>query len=500
MVDAFGMGPLTVPFVLNMLQRSSRAQTAAVYWNPMPTFDISQVTAAITSGNIDSLKGEVENEWLECKGQPYPVHAEHGKRELSKDVSSLANRSGGLILIGLRTEKSATHFGDEIVETRPLDRSLVDPDQYLKVLREWIFPDLEGIQVTWHKSDAAKGIFVIEIPPQPDEKKPFLIFRTVDLKKNVEILFGYAQRKKENSEPMTIEQIHSLLRMGMGYERIMHQRFAAIESLLEIILSGQAQIQPAPLTVAKSESAAPTLDDLLPVALQEARRAAGIRDTKFMFLIAAPQPFVEIEGIFGTEKTGIRHLLENPPSLRLGGWDLETGTSSQIIKGKLVRTLIHERKVLELYKNGVALFSARADQEFLCWGSEDGRINPVALIETVLNFLHFYRDVIPYMKPQPDYLLITLGIANLQTAPLNHLLPHGIKSLAFVVNTRGANAPENGFETQVRVQIPEFLPQKAAYDLVKEVYLWFGYEESKVPYVKRHDNTAIIDETQIQSL
>src|SRR5258708_14334499 len=151
----------------------------------MPEFDIAKVRSLIGARDFEPMKGQVESDWLECKGQPYQIQTEHGKRELAKDVSSLANRTGGLVLIGMRTVKSTVHFGDEIAEVRAVDQSLIDSSQYRSVIREWIFPEPDGITMVWHQVvNSAKGVFVIEVPPQPDEKKPFLICRTVDDKKN----------------------------------------------------------------------------------------------------------------------------------------------------------------------------------------------------------------------------------------------------------------------------------------------------------------------------
>ncbi len=73
----------------------------------------------------EQLIGAVENECFDCKSQPYRLtegekaKREQAKRELAKDVSGFANKNGGYIFIGFRTERSATRFGDEVKEIRP---------------------------------------------------------------------------------------------------------------------------------------------------------------------------------------------------------------------------------------------------------------------------------------------------------------------------------------------------------------------------------------------
>ena len=232
--------------------------------------------------------------------------------------------------------EDAAHFGDEIIEIRALDRSLIDPGQYSNVIKQWIFPEPDGVSISSHEAaKSGRGVFVIEVPAQLEEKKPFLICKTVDEKKNVEILFGYVERKKDNSQPVSIEQLHSLVRLGLGYERLVDRRFAGIESQLDSVLTAQARIQSPDHGGTQATAGSYNVDYLLKETLLEARRAAGIQDTKFIFLCAAPELAVEVEGIFGSQLKGVRWLIEHPPALREGGWDIGTGSSFPNCKGKI---------------------------------------------------------------------------------------------------------------------------------------------------------------------
>lgn len=75
--------------------------------------DPDHVRFILKSGHFNELIGTVEDEHLECKAAPYQLQSEHQKQELAKDVAGLANAGGGIILIGVRTERDPTHFGDE---------------------------------------------------------------------------------------------------------------------------------------------------------------------------------------------------------------------------------------------------------------------------------------------------------------------------------------------------------------------------------------------------
>ena len=57
----------------------------------------------------NKLIGQPETAWLDFKGQPYRLNKSDPRRdkecfELARDVTALANASGGIILIGIRTE------------------------------------------------------------------------------------------------------------------------------------------------------------------------------------------------------------------------------------------------------------------------------------------------------------------------------------------------------------------------------------------------------------
>lgn len=457
----------------------------------MPDLTMSDVKAILQSGDLTNLCGKTETDWLECKGEPYPVHKDHGKRELAKDVTSFANRSGGLILIGVRTEKDLAHFGDTIADVRPMDRQRIQEGQYRNVVREWIFPEPEGLQISWYPAESSnKGVFLLEIPKQPEERKPFLIRRTLDEKKTVEILFGLAERRKADSQPHSIEHIHSLVRTGMDYRSTVDRRFTELESQIQAVL---AKLAPGGTSSCQLDT-----QEFLTRALNDARKSAGLLDAKFAYLCALPEPTPEVTGIFESRPDGIRDLFENPPTLRSGGWDLNTGQPSQIVKGELLRTYVSGHGVLELHKNGAALFSIKMDEDSLCWRSRGGRIHPLALIETVFNFLNFCRGTLPFMKPPPVQIHFLWGMQNLQKDPANYLVPYGVRSIQYSSGMGGKGAPDNSFERELGVPVSDFLPERTGYDVVKEIYLWFGLEEKKIPYVQRQGGSALIDLEQLK--
>jgi hypothetical protein len=62
----------------------------------------------------------LENELFEAKPEPWDLNSERGKFELAKDVVSLENGRGGIIVVAASTSKSMTYQRTEINEIRRL--------------------------------------------------------------------------------------------------------------------------------------------------------------------------------------------------------------------------------------------------------------------------------------------------------------------------------------------------------------------------------------------
>jgi len=197
--------------------------------------DRKKLENIITISDFEQLIGEVENDWFECKSQPYQLEKDKDKRELAKDVTSLANIQGGYILIGIKTKMSTIHFGDEIEEIRPFKQELVNSTQYYDVIKHWTYPEVKDIDIQWSakKSNKQKGCLVIKIPQQKESLKPFLITKTLDDKKIVETIFGYSERKRETSPPLSVVDLQKALRLGFHYENQLKERFDSLEVQLK---------------------------------------------------------------------------------------------------------------------------------------------------------------------------------------------------------------------------------------------------------------------------
>lgn len=99
--------------------------------------------------------------------------------------------------------------------------------------------DIEGIRIRWipTKGDVSRGVVAISILKQKDTLKPFLMKRVLDQKKKVEIVFGYAERKRDNSQTLSVIDLQRTLRAGFNYENILNERFDSLDSLIRELMN-----------------------------------------------------------------------------------------------------------------------------------------------------------------------------------------------------------------------------------------------------------------------
>jgi predicted HTH transcriptional regulator len=180
----------------------------------------AEVLDVLATGTFDPLVGLAETIDVEFKGQPYQI-ADHDsqKFELAKDVSALANASGGVIVIGVQTERDNEASVDVAAELRPLALGLVDEQQYEGILSDMIYPRLREVQVRFHSStaDTDRGLVSVDVPPQDEVDKYFLIQRPIEegVDRTPGWLVGLAVRSIGRVEGRRIGEVHTLINRGL---------------------------------------------------------------------------------------------------------------------------------------------------------------------------------------------------------------------------------------------------------------------------------------------
>lgn len=463
----------------------------------MPNLTLEQIVEILRAGTLDRLVGAIEEDVMDAKGEPYHLDGDRGCRELAKDVSAFANSRGGIILIGVRTERSPLHQQDVIVAIRAFEQPLVHTERYHDVIREWVYPTPQGIDIRWYGSatEAGRGIVGIIIPEQPPTDRPFLIAHTIDdMGRVTDLLVGYAERRRAGTEPARLRDIHVLLRDGRRFDEL-HRRLDGLSEQL-----AQAQTVPAP----PAPQAA--LEPAITAAELDTRRgrlsiAAELKGRPLFSLAAVPTPGMEFPG-FLRQDSPLVQMLDNPAVLRTGGFDMNLSRPTYLVAGQMRRTVMPAKAALELGREGVLLFVADGDS-FLCWGtSEQGgrlRINSLALCESTYSFARLSAAVYMQASTHPvsvQYVLtlhnMTVGGKAAQLIP-GPIGPFGYK-LAFDVH----EAPDSHVVRTTTWNGPAMHPGKVAFKLAREIYAWFGIDETRVPYVSAVDGEHVIDPEPIK--
>jgi hypothetical protein len=225
-----------------------------------------------------------------------------------------------------------------------------------------------------------------------------------------------------------------------------------------------------------------------------------VEGTRKIALSALVSPASELKTLFSTKPGSIRRKLENPEMLRPNGWDLQTGDAAQTVGGEMARVANGDRKVLELYRDGTLILIVRADDWFLAWATPKDlqRINPLALAEVAYSFVSFYEDVIADLTTPPAKVHFRIDLRNMcDREPYASLVPHQLGSIAQMFGDGARIAPQNDATLREVTSAANYNAASVAYQLVREIYIWFGLNEEQIPYVTFVNGLGAIDVSAI---
>lgn len=181
--------------------------------------DVTHATVAdlIRGGHVKVLLGQPEGDWLEAKRQHADLTTEIGKIRLAQWVSQFANAPrGGVVVLGLATKNQGS--GDVITSVTPLPREPGIRRKYVQVLDTKVIPPIEDLRVDViaHGDD---DLILIEVPPQSDENKPFLVHGAVIEGKAQGTFFSIVQRRNDEMASTHPARVHANLTVGRAFLR-----------------------------------------------------------------------------------------------------------------------------------------------------------------------------------------------------------------------------------------------------------------------------------------
>lgn len=179
--------------------------------------DVTRETVAelIRGGHVKALLGQPEGDWLEAKSQHADLTTEVGRIRLAQWVSQFANApEGGVVVLGLATKNRGS--GDVITKVTPLPRETGIRRRYVQVLDTKVIPPIEDlrVEVIAHGDD---DLILIEVPPQSEENKPFLVHGAVIEGKAQGTFFSIVRRRNDEMASTHPANVHANLTVGRAF-------------------------------------------------------------------------------------------------------------------------------------------------------------------------------------------------------------------------------------------------------------------------------------------
>jgi hypothetical protein len=185
----------------------------------LETGQLTRQTAGdlIRAGHASVLIGQPESHWLEVKRQHFDISTVSGQVALAQSVARFANAElGVLVVIGMSSKKIP---GGELIKKLcpvPLDGHTIR--RYQQALESRLFPPPDHLSIA-PVAIGSGGVVLIDIPPQPEELKPFLVHGAFVDGRIEGSFISIVRRRGESSIPVTAPMIHSTLAAGRALLR-----------------------------------------------------------------------------------------------------------------------------------------------------------------------------------------------------------------------------------------------------------------------------------------
>lgn len=456
--------------------------------------DPAEIAEILRSGDFSRLIGGIEHDHLECESAPYNLNEDRDKMELAKDVSALANADGGIVLIGIQTEREPLHQGDIIRRVGCFPQNRINFSQHQSVLGDWVLPSIPGLRFEWHPDAANRdeGIASIIVPREASRERPYIVTRVLESTgRIIGSYVGFFERTRDNVTPMKAAELRDRLKDGRRFVEL-DTRLGNIETMIGNLTAART-IQPPAFTV-----------DTVFRRVQQARREVGYEGKPALSLVAWPLQPIDFPNLFESHEAPVVRLLEHPPSLREAGFDFDTRRVSSIVEGRLRRCLIPDHKIVEVWRDGPLICVVPGDDWHLCWGmrstEETGlRINNLALAETVYLFCEWSLRIYKHAVPAPERFKVRLMLSDMTVngRPCS-LNPYRPNDFNLNENRRAAPGPLPGQHVEIEVERESADAGVMAYRLLSDLYAWFGFNSDEMPYVDRGQAPPRIDLEQIR--
>jgi hypothetical protein len=422
------------------------------------TADLLKILAALPHWSTDGapLLGVVESRELEFKMTAYRLDEDKGRVEFAKDVAGMANGGGGVIILGIQTERDPAVGRDKSVRIRPLAPGTCDLSQMEEVARSWIYPPFRTLEVReWPGPDGKMlvslhvsgfsdigGLALVLGPGQPPDR------RTI----------GAPVRSESRVDYHTAAEIYDWIRRG----RLRGALGPGPESSTEPKGDADAQLERARVEFVE----------------------ASATGAAVFWLQAWPDRPTRLERVF--DRDGVRGIFLDPPEHRPAGFNF-WGMQPDVDAVGGIRVAGGQNVALWITPSAVATLVV--GQEYLTWAMErydpekkGPLVNPAAVGEFVYEFVRMYSLLSPWCYPPILQAFFRVGVLQ-ATEPLTLRLAEGRPRDFYRV--RGRVAPKNDLVgTLGPVELLEGeRAQEIAALVLRRFYELFGWGREAIPHL-----------------
>jgi predicted HTH transcriptional regulator len=202
---------------------------------------VEELTHLLESNRHEEILGIREDTRVEFK-MLLNLALAQDRHTLAKSAAAFANTSGGMLLLGVRTERDVRSLSDYAAQLLPV--SNLEIGSYYKVLSNYLYP-LPQLTIDVY-GEQNKELLAIRVHPVSTQR-PVLVTQTVSETLNGGTIFGLYTRTEEGIAPLDYAAVHALLQTGQMLTgvgdlnsnlELVNMRLDSIESKLDAIKGG----------------------------------------------------------------------------------------------------------------------------------------------------------------------------------------------------------------------------------------------------------------------
>lgn len=443
----------------------------------MPISNRDELLASLREGQagFPAISGTPEDAWIDFKQSHYRLAEKRQRIELAKDVSGFANAGGGVVVVGIETQRLPNQHIEVASKLTPVRMELLNLSQIRDVLRQYVYPRVNGLECSIFEISDDKGVLVIEVPKQDSEDQPFVVTEGISEEgEHYGNMFGWFQREGDSTQPALPSFIHDLLRDGFRLRRMLSHSTSQFAAL--------APESAAPDTVSEKERRAQAEGDAADLQVEDAPH----------LVVQAWKPSgFRLPDIHGEFK---RNFL-SPPQLRVNGFNVGFSHGLEVLEGGGLRKARPRTASLSVLPNGLSTLVVGS--HYLGWAMGDSNswgqelINPVPLVELIYEFCSFFSTHVRDESNGPE-MNVQARLCRLDVEGARRLAPGDLHRLYGFDDSKLPGGEASEIVTDI---VNQEAPERAAFELLADIYRQYGLPEDAIPFTDKE--TRVVSPTKL---